>query len=95
VPLSATIVASWARYAEGTDEQGEPIAIVDQRKDRVMAAALQQRAGDPLAFVRDRELFGDLADQPAFTVPYLAALQSFHERGARATIAEAVRLASR
>ena len=55
-----------------------------------MAAARAQLNGDPLAFVRDRELFVDLAGQPAFTEPYLAALQSFHERGARATIEAAV-----
>ena len=90
VPLSATIVASWARYAEGIGEDGEPIDIVDRRKERIMAAARAQLNGDPLAFVRDRELFGDLAEQPAFTEPYLAALQSFHERGARATIEAAV-----
>jgi mannitol 2-dehydrogenase len=86
VELSATIVASWARYAEGTDEQGEEIVLVDQRKERVTAAANAQRHGDPLAFVRDRELFGDLAESEAFTAPYLTALRSFQERGARATI---------
>jgi mannitol 2-dehydrogenase len=86
VPLSAAIVASWARYAEGIDEQGEPISIVDQRKDRVMAAAARQRSGDPLAFVRDPELFGDLAEHPGFIDPYLWALDSFHQHGAKATI---------
>ncbi len=32
--------------------------------------AAQQRE-DPLAFVKNQELFGDLATQPAFTEPYL------------------------
>lgn len=86
VEVSAAIVASWARYAEGTDEQGGPIAIVDQRKDPVMAAAARQLSGDPLAFVRDRDLFADLVDHEGFTAPYLRALKSFHERGAKATI---------
>lgn len=89
VDLGATIVASWARYAEGTDEEGAPIDVVDQRRERVMAAAARQ-AEDELAFVRDEDLFGDLARQEAFTAPYLAALRSFHERGARATIEDAV-----
>ena len=91
VELSAGIVASWARYAEGEDEQGQPIAIVDQRRDRVIEAAARQRGGDPLALLRDRELFGDLADRPEFTTPYLKALASFQERGARATIELLVR----
>lgn len=86
VDLSAAIVASWARYAEGADEQGASIEVVDQRKDQVMAAAAQQLSGDRLAFVRNTDLFGDLADRPAFTEPYLRALESFHERGARATL---------
>lgn len=90
VDVSATIVASWARYAEGRDEQGEPIEVVDQRKDRVMAAAMRQLGDDPLAFLRDRELFGDLADRVEFSQPYLRALESFHQRGARATIEDLV-----
>jgi mannitol 2-dehydrogenase len=85
VALSAAIVASWARYAEGVDEQGEPITVVDRLADRVQAAARRQQE-EPLAFVADRELFGDLADDPSFTTPYLAALTSLHERGARATL---------
>ena len=36
---SAAIVASWARYAEGVDEQGEPIEVVDRLKESLMAAA--------------------------------------------------------
>jgi mannitol 2-dehydrogenase len=91
VPLSAAVVASWARYAEGSDEQGAPIEIVDQRKERVMAAAARQREGDPMVFVRDRELFGDLADHPTFAEPYLWALDSFQRNGARATIEALVR----
>ena len=86
VDLSAAIVASWARYAEGADEQGMPIEVVDRRAETVMTAARLQLTGDPLAFVRDRDLFGDLADRPAFAAPYLRALESFHKHGARATI---------
>jgi mannitol 2-dehydrogenase len=86
VGCSATIVASWARYAEGEDEQGAAIDIVDQRREQVMAAAAQQRTGDPLAFIRDRGLFGDLSEWREFTGPYRRALESFHRAGARATI---------
>lgn len=85
VHRAATVVAAWARYAEGTDEQGEPIAVVDRLADRLRAAALRQRE-DPLAFLRDREVFGDLVDEPRFTEAYLAALGSLHARGARATV---------
>src|SRR5699024_12513288 len=39
VTASAAIVASWARYAEGTGENGEEWPVVDRLHDRVMAAA--------------------------------------------------------
>jgi mannitol 2-dehydrogenase len=85
VTLSAAVVASWARYAEGVDEQGEPIEIVDELADTVQRLAAQQR-DDPLAFVKNRELFGDLAGEPDFTEPYLNALNSLHSKGSRATL---------
>ena len=82
---SALVVAAWARYAEGVDEQGQPIEVVDRRRDAVMARAARQRE-DPLAFLRDPDLFGSLADEPRFTEIYAAALASLHEVGARATL---------
>ena len=85
VRRSALVVASWARYAEGTDEQGEPIEVVDRRRDAVMERASRQRE-EPLAFLEDRDLFDDLADQPRFTEAYTEALASLHEHGARATL---------
>jgi len=81
----AAVVASWARYAEGVDEQGEAIEVVDRLKDELMAIAAKNR-DEPAAFIENRELFGDLAEQPRFREAYLAALQSLHARGARATL---------
>lgn len=85
VHRSAAVVAAWARYDEAVDEQGEPIAIVDRLADRLKAAAARNRE-DPLAFVRDEELFGDLASEPRFVEAYTAALDSLHTLGARATV---------
>jgi mannitol 2-dehydrogenase len=89
VELATAIVASWARYAEGVDEDGNPIDVVDRKKDTLMAAAREQRS-DPLAFVRNREIFGDLVDDDRFTTPYLATLDSLHRKGARATLHDLV-----
>ena len=85
VTLSAAVVASWARYAEGVDEQGQPIAVVDRLADEITPIAKTQRE-NPLAFVANHELFGDLAQDPGFTDPYLATLNSLHCHGARATL---------
>jgi mannitol 2-dehydrogenase len=85
VRLSAAVVAGWARYAEGEDEQGAPIDVVDRRRDALLERARRQR-DDPLAFLADPDLFGDLIDDERFTAEYRAALASLHERGARATL---------
>ncbi|MDP9436827.1 MAG: mannitol dehydrogenase family protein [Actinomycetota bacterium] len=85
VHRAAAAVASWARYAEGVDEQGQPIQVVDRLAERLTATA-RRWPEEPLAFVGDRELFGDLADNERFTAAYLDTLTSLHERGARATL---------
>jgi mannitol 2-dehydrogenase len=80
IERSAAVVASWARYAEGIDEQGEPIEVVDPHADRVTANA---RDG---TFIEDRELFGDLADDQRFRSAFDEALSSLHDHGARRTL---------
>jgi mannitol 2-dehydrogenase len=81
----AAVVASWARYAEGADEQGEPIAVVDRRRDTLMELARRQRE-DPGSFIANREIFGDLASDERFVTTYRTVLASLHRRGARATL---------
>lgn len=85
VALSAAIVASWARYAEGIDEQDVTIDVVDNLKGRIMAAAAAQH-DDPLSFLLDQTLFGDLATREEFTGPYLRALHSLHRVGSIGTL---------
>jgi mannitol 2-dehydrogenase len=85
IDRSALVVASWARYAEGVDEQGRPIEIVDRVKDRIMAAAARQ-GDDPVAFLRDKDLFGGLADDERFTQVFTEALSALHDKGARETL---------
>ncbi|MGB3859205.1 MAG: mannitol dehydrogenase family protein [Ornithinimicrobium sp.] len=87
---SALIVASWARYAEGEDEQGNPIKVVDRIKDRVMAAAAKQDE-DPIAFLRDPDLFGNLSENERFTHAYQEHLDVLHSGGARASLERLVR----
>jgi mannitol 2-dehydrogenase len=82
---SAAVVASWARYAEGTDEQGEPIEVVDRLAGTLTRLARRQYE-DPCAFIANRDVFGDLASDERFAAAYRSALDSLHERGARATL---------
>jgi len=89
IELATAVVASWARYAEGVDEQGEPIEVVDRLREPLNAAARRWQQ-DPLAFLAQREVFGDLVDEPRFTSAYTAVLTSLHDRGARMTLEELV-----
>jgi mannitol 2-dehydrogenase len=90
VTLAATLVAGWARYAEGTDDAGTPIDIVDALHHEITSRARAQHS-DPLSFVANERIFGDLARQPAFAGPYARAVASFRRRDALHTLAAASR----
>ena len=76
-PLSASIVAGWARYAERC-VAGDPLPFRDRQEDAVRAAVARM-ADDPLGFLRNPDWFGDLADDPGFADDFgevLAALRA-------------------
>jgi mannitol 2-dehydrogenase len=85
IRLASATVAGWARYAEGVDEQGEPIEVVDQLADSLVPIARSQHE-HPTAFIENTALFGNLAQQPRFVQAYRWALESLHRNGARATL---------
>lgn len=85
IDAAALVVAAWARYAEGVDEQGEPIDVVDNDKERVMAAAAAHRE-NPAAFLQMRDYFGDLGENERFVEAFTRASTSLHDKGARATL---------
>jgi mannitol 2-dehydrogenase len=85
---SVAVIAFWARYAEGVDEAGQSYPIDDVLEPQLRAAAARQ-SGTPTAFLYDnRNLFGDLIDNPRFTSLYLRLLESVRAHGVRATLAE-------
>ncbi|MCV7352165.1 mannitol dehydrogenase family protein [Mycobacterium parmense] len=90
VALAAAAVASWARYAEGTDEWGKPYEVVDQLADSLIPIARSQHQ-HPTAFIEITAVFCDLAHQPRFVEAYRWALESLHHKGARATLEALVR----
>jgi mannitol 2-dehydrogenase len=88
VARSAAVVASWARYAEGIDENGERYEIDDILAPQLQAAAGRQR-GHPTAFLEDnRAVFGDLADDTRFTRTYSSILTALLDGGVRKTFAD-------
>ncbi len=89
---SAAVVASWARYCEAVDENGEPIQINDRIADTLTEYAAKQTGpdADELGFLTNRQLFGDLIDESRFTQPYLEVLRSLKSVGAQQTLATLV-----
>ena len=69
---------------EGIDADEAVLVAVDPVKaDAMRAAAL---AEDPAAFVEQRDLFGEVADDERFRSAFLAARRSLRERGVHATV---------
>lgn len=85
VAMAAAAVASWARYAEGVNEWGEPYEVLDQLADSLIPVARSQHE-NRCAFLEITALFGDLGHQHRFVDAYLWTLESLHTKGARATL---------
>lgn len=85
IRLATAVVASWARYAEGVDEEGEPIDVQDQLADTLVPLAQRQRE-NPTSFIENRAVFGDLIDDERFVTAYVNVLTALHRDGARATL---------
>ncbi len=80
-------VACWFRYLAGTDEEGNPLVLVDRRAEELRRLA-RSGGSDPGPLLGVREIFSDrLAGDPAFRGQVSRALRSLYERGARATLA--------
>jgi len=84
--LLALAVAAWLRFLRGTDDAGRPLEVDDPFAPRLQRLA---RAGgdDPRRVLAEREIFGDLAGDPAFVATVARHLRALSHDGARATIA--------
>jgi mannitol 2-dehydrogenase len=85
---SAAVVASWARYSEGTDENGAPHEISDVLAPQLQAAALRQRSHRTAFLDGNRAVFGELAGDPRFTAVYSPILTAVLDHGVRETLTD-------
>jgi mannitol 2-dehydrogenase len=86
IKLLSFTVASWFRYLSGVDESGKEMPMLDPMAPtlRERAKAAGRDAGRLLAM---REVFSEeLANSPAFVKQVNDTLNSFYEKGARATL---------
>jgi mannitol 2-dehydrogenase len=77
--------ALWCRYCAGTTDAGAPITVDDANAGRLMPAARAAK-DDPAAFLALRDIFGDLAEAPAFQDRFQTALRSLWRDGTRVTL---------
>lgn len=86
-PLAGLALAEalWCRMCEGAREDGSPIAPNDPLWDARRGAALRSRS-DPVAWLGQEDVYGDLARAAAFADAFARALASVRARGARAAM---------
>ncbi len=83
----ALVSALWCRYCYGETESGKAIAPNDPSWDRLREAARPARS-DPRAFLKLRDIFGELAENPVYVGAFSNALASLWARGVRSTVAD-------
>ena len=81
----ALVTATWARYCEGTREDGSIVEPNDPNWDELTATA-KAAMDTPAAWLELRHIYGDLADQPAFAEPFAKWLTQIYADGIEATI---------
>ena len=91
IEMLSFAVACWFRFLNGRDEQGREMEMKDPMAPRLRAIA-QAGGKDPAPLLALRDIFSEeLANSPEFVHLVRGFLGSFYERGARATLAEAIR----
>jgi len=83
----ALVSALWCRYCYGETESGQTIAPNDPSWDRIQGAARQARH-NPQAFLDMRDIFGALAENPAYVAAFSKALSALWNGGVRATLSD-------
>ncbi|MES2551463.1 MAG: mannitol dehydrogenase family protein [Pseudomonadota bacterium] len=77
--------AMWCRYCHGTDENGQDIAPNDPNWDALKAAAKRAKA-EPVEWLKQREIYGDLSANRSFVEAFADALNLVWSQGAEAAM---------
>jgi mannitol 2-dehydrogenase len=81
----ALVSAFWARYCFGTTDSGKAIAPNDPSWTRLTAAAMRAK-DDPAAWLAMSDIFGGLAQEPAYVEAFSHALKTVWAIGTKATL---------
>ncbi len=78
VKRAAFIIAAWAKYNDGVDDNDLPYEIIDEKSGvliRTAALSIQ----DPMKFIEIKSIFEDLSKNEIFSSYYLEALSELRE----------------
>ena len=79
IEYATLVIAAWCYYSDKRiDKNGQPLEIIDALDAELHKAAEQTRT-DPLAFIKQESLFGDLAKNKRFTNLYAAMVQKIYK----------------
>ncbi len=81
----ALVSALWARYCYGETDTGKPIPPNDPNWTRLTAEAKRAK-DDPAAWLEMRDIFGNLADTPAYVAAFTRALSALWATGVEETL---------
>ncbi|SIR29457.1 mannitol 2-dehydrogenase [Maribacter ulvicola] len=78
IKFATLVIAAWCYYSDkGIDKNGNSIAIIDAMQDQLHQAASKTQS-DPLAFIRQESLFGNLINEERFTRIYSDLVQKIY-----------------
>lgn len=79
IELTTLVIAAWCYYSDkGKDKNGQPIEIIDVMANELHEAA-KRTMTDPLAFIKQESLFGDLAKNKRFATSYTEKVQEIYK----------------
>ncbi|MES2435433.1 MAG: mannitol dehydrogenase family protein [Pseudomonadota bacterium] len=81
----ALVSALWCRYCTGTSDKGTHIPPNDPNWESLQATALQAQS-NPQAWLDQRTIYGDLADNPIFQVAFTTQLVRVRDEGTEAAL---------
>jgi mannitol 2-dehydrogenase len=85
--ICAAVLASWARYVLGTDENGQALEVVDPKSTSIIKSA-KLDVKNFGTFLDQSEIFGTLGQNSSFRRDYIEARQKIDSSGVRKFLLE-------
>lgn len=81
IKFATLVIAAWCYYSDKeVNQNGQPLEIIDAMQP-ILHDAAKETATDALAFVKQENLFGKLAQTERFTTTYTAMLKDLYATG--------------